>query len=86
MYGFYEDILKIIEALTFDRPSYGSYNDIIEPRKPQQKIYSIRLTEGYYPKIGYFTADDKYVHLQTRILQKDTLVILLEDAKASKAQ
>jgi hypothetical protein len=81
MYGFHEDILKIIEDLAFDRPSYGSYKDIIEPRKPEQKIYSIRFTEAYYPKIGYFLADNKYVHLQTRTLQKDTVVILQEDTK-----
>lgn len=81
MYGFHEDILKIIEDLAFDRPSYGPYKDIIEPRKPEQKIYSIRFTEAYYPKIGYFLADNKYVHLQTRTLQKDTVVILQEDAK-----
>jgi hypothetical protein len=81
MYGFHEDILKIIEDLAFDRPSYGSYKDIIGPRKPEQKIYSIRFTEAYYPKIGYFLADNKYVHLQTRTLQKDTVVILQEDTK-----
>ena len=81
MYGFHEDILDITEALAFDLPSYGAYKDIIEPRKPEQKIYSIRFTEDYYPRIGYFIADDKYVHLQTRTLQKDTVVILLDDAK-----
>jgi hypothetical protein len=81
MYGFHEDILKITEDLAFDRPSYGPYKDIIEPRKPEQKIYSIRFTEAYYPKIGYFLAENKYVHLQTRTLQKDTVVMLLDDAK-----
>ena len=81
MYGFHEDILDITEALAFDLPSYGACKDIIEPRKPEQKIYSIRFTEAYYPKIGYFIADDKYVHLQTRTLQKDTVVMLLDDAK-----
>jgi len=81
MYGFHEDILDITEALAFDLPSYGAYKDIIEPRKPEQKIYSIRFTEDYYPRIGYFIADDKYVHLQTRTLQKDTVVMLLDDAK-----
>jgi hypothetical protein len=81
MYEFHEDILDIIEALAFDLPSDGPYKDILEPSKPEQKIYSIRFTEAYYPKIGYFLADDKYVYVQTRTLQKATVVMLPEDAR-----
>ena len=28
MYGFHDDILKIIEAIVFDLPNYGPYNAI----------------------------------------------------------
>jgi len=81
MYGFHEDIIDLIEALAFDLPSRGPYKGIVEPGKPGQKIYCIRFTEAYYPKIGYFLADNKYVHLQTRTLQKVTVVMLPEDAR-----
>lgn len=81
MYGFHEDILKIIEAMAFDMPSYGPYKDIIAPMGSNQKIYTIRFTEDYHPKIGYFLSEGNSVYLQTRTLEKNTVFFLSEDVK-----
>lgn len=79
MYGFHEDLITVLEWMTFDLPSNGPYRDEFESIQPEQKLYTMVLTEGYDPRILYLLVDGGYVYIQTRTLGKDAVITSGED-------
>jgi len=78
MYGLHQDLLELLKHLAFNLPSYGPYLSVFEQNQIE-RIYSIRLTESYSPRIVYFFLHDRDAFIQTRTLKADRIITSDDD-------
>lgn len=83
LYGLHEDLLDLIECVTFDRESDIGYPEILPRMNAHQKTYGIFLTEGTRPRILACRAEAESVHIETRTLIGGGVQVTDEDRAAS---